>query len=249
MRVCFNLEKHEEVFNKLVGEWGYCEDTFLTDDVIEIDWSKLEKLKDELPAVSFIVDRDSLSLKDRLYEAADKLGWNIIEDDDGGVDFRQGSPAGEDFGFYIHAGDDIVEETIRYAGDFDVDEHIEMWAEAKRGGTSGVPSIRTLVEDADAIQEMLDELAQKFATVQRNFNYNLEDKDDESEEEACDNGCTKILVVVKGGMVQEVYCTDMNAEVCIEDLDTTEGTSEDSLGDGRWLDGTTINKENMTLLY
>lgn len=29
-----------------------------------------------------------------------------------------------------------------YYEGFDVDEHIEMWVEAKRSGTSGVPSIR-----------------------------------------------------------------------------------------------------------
>ena len=46
------------------------------------------------------------------------------------------------------------------ADDFDVDDHIAMWIEAKKNGTAGVPSTRELVHDAEDIQEMLNELAE-----------------------------------------------------------------------------------------
>lgn len=39
------------------------------------------------------------------------------------------------------------------------DEHIEMWILARRSGTSGVPSAKELVEDAQAIDDMLRELS------------------------------------------------------------------------------------------
>ena len=247
MRVAFNLEKHAEVFDKLVTELGYSPEIFDTDDVIEIDWLEFESIKDELPNVAFVVDGDSLTLRERLFKAADMLGWIVAVDENGGVDFRQGSPAGEAFSFYVHPDEDIVEETISYASNFDVDEHIEMWVEAKRNGVAGVPSTRTLVEDADDIAEMLEKLAEAFATVRRDFYADPKETSDDVECEARDNGCTKILVVVKGGMVQEVYCTDMNAEVCIEDLDTIENEKDDD--SGFWIDGSPINKNNLTQLY
>ena len=46
------------------------------------------------------------------------------------------------------------------SADFDTEEHIKMLIYAKDNGLSGVPSIRELVEDADAIRDMLKELAE-----------------------------------------------------------------------------------------
>lgn len=49
--------------------------------------------------------------------------------------------------------------------DFDADEHAAMWIESR--GERGIPSsIRTLIDDADAIKEMLKELADKLAEVE-----------------------------------------------------------------------------------
>ena len=50
-------------------------------------------------------------------------------------------------------------DIAEYAAEFDADEHAEMWVDKR--GQNGVPnSIRALIDDADAIQEMLDELAE-----------------------------------------------------------------------------------------
>lgn len=73
------------------------------------------------------------------------------------------SPAGEDL--VISVGgmtpEGMIKDIIEYANNFDPDENIEMWIEARHNGVGGIPSIRVLVEDADAIERMLEELADK----------------------------------------------------------------------------------------
>lgn len=77
---------------------------------------------------------------------------------DGRVELEKYSPAGEDFSMCVEV-QNFPESVREYANDFDADEHAEMWIEA-RGRVSGVPeSIRELIDDAEAIQEMLNELA------------------------------------------------------------------------------------------
>ncbi len=95
----------------------------------------------------------------------ENLGWwlHIYEDDDS-VEVGKESPAGEDFFFSVSISN-FVEDVKEYASDFDPDEHAEMWIESR--GTKGVPaSIRQLIDDADAIGEMLEELAEALAKTQ-----------------------------------------------------------------------------------
>ena len=40
-----------------------------------------------------------------------------------------------------------------------MDEHIEMWIEARKNGVGGVPATRTLVRDAEEIDAELEQLA------------------------------------------------------------------------------------------
>lgn len=89
---------------------------------------------------------------------AERLGWRVDEYDDGTVEFSQYSPAGEDFSFTVNAKE-AAKEIYEYYDDFDIDEHIEMWIEAREHGAHGVPSTRELVEDAEDIYKMLKELA------------------------------------------------------------------------------------------
>lgn len=86
------------------------------------------------------------------------------------VEIRQSSPAGEDFSMTIdfdeeNQADSFMDSLESYYEDFDIDEHIEMWIEAKRSGTSGVPSTRELVKDAEAIDGMILELSQALQKV------------------------------------------------------------------------------------
>lgn len=86
------------------------------------------------------------------------LGWNVYCGDDGYVELYQRSGAGEDFLFTVSANN-LIEDVKDYAESFDSEEHAAMWYDAKQRGIRGVPSLHELVEDADAIQEMLEDLA------------------------------------------------------------------------------------------
>lgn len=104
-------------------------------------------------------------MKDKYIETCERLDWNVREYKDGSVDVAKESPAGEDFNFSVGA-DRFVQEVEEYADYFNVDEHVEMWIEARRNGVQGVPaSIRELLEDAEAIDKMLQELAAALAEV------------------------------------------------------------------------------------
>ena len=71
------------------------------------------------------------------------------------------SDAGEDFVFTVWfdgTWNDFVENFREYAIGFDPDEHAEMWVNSR--GKNGVPdSIRTLINDADSIQEYLEQFS------------------------------------------------------------------------------------------
>lgn len=94
----------------------------------------------------------------KIKEIAERLGWRVSEYDDGTMDLSKYSPAGEDFSFTVNAKES-EKEIYEFYNSFDVDEHVEMWIEARKSGTPGVPSTRELVEDAEDIYKMLKELA------------------------------------------------------------------------------------------
>ena len=60
---------------------------------------------------------------------------------------------------YISINFTTSTDVREYAAGFDIDEHIEMWIEARKNGVSGVPSTRELVKDAEDIDKMLQEIA------------------------------------------------------------------------------------------
>lgn len=99
---------------------------------------------------------------DELRDYLEEKGWWVNEYDDS-WEVGKHSPAGEDFFFSVEHDNDVkaaVRSIKEYAYEFDVDEHVSVWAEARQcGDRKGIPSIRALVQDADEIQEMLDDLA------------------------------------------------------------------------------------------
>lgn len=93
----------------------------------------------------------------RMKRICEKLDWKVNEYNTD-VELEKYSPAGEDFLFYVDKKN-IIKNITEYADDFDADEHAEMWVENMHT-VRGVPqSIRALINDADAIKEMLLELA------------------------------------------------------------------------------------------
>lgn len=97
----------------------------------------------------------------KLKRICENLDWNIREYETD-IELAKYSPAGEDFFFTVNKTS-FVDEVIIYAEEFDADEHAEMWVNNMHE-VKGVPqSIRTLIEDADAIKEMLLELAKELS--------------------------------------------------------------------------------------
>jgi len=92
-------------------------------------------------------------------EVLENHGWAVSSyTDDGRIELEKYSPAGEDFSICVGV-ENLPAEVREYAASFDIDEHIEMWIEARKNGVSGVPSTRELVHDAEDIDKMLQEIA------------------------------------------------------------------------------------------
>lgn len=96
----------------------------------------------------------------------EETDWQIVSRDKSAKglvvwELENFSPAGEDFILSVEGitSEDMIRDIVDCANNFDPDEHIEMWIEARHNGARDVPSTRVLVEDADAIGEMLQELA------------------------------------------------------------------------------------------
>lgn len=107
----------------------------------------------------------------KLLERAEDLNWwwsawiEKRQDDRTYVEIGQHSPAGEDFYMVIDFKTErqcssFLGDLESYYEDFDIDEHVEMWIEARRNGISGIPPIRVLVKDAEDIDDMIFELLQ-----------------------------------------------------------------------------------------
>lgn len=97
-------------------------------------------------------------MNDIYRDICERLDWSVTDTGDGNIELEKYSPAGEDFSITV-GEEGFVDNVKAYAASFDKDEHIEMWISARRSGTRGVPSARELVEDAEDIDKMLQELA------------------------------------------------------------------------------------------
>lgn len=86
------------------------------------------------------------------------------------VEMEKYSPKGEDFLMIIDFNaedqpESFLKDLWDYADNFDIDGHVEMWISER--GKGGCPATaRELVEDAEAIDEMIKELYEKLYSVQ-----------------------------------------------------------------------------------
>ena len=103
-----------------------------------------------------------MALDKKLSDICERLEWTVREDDDGTIELAKFSPAGEGFNSCVDSKN-FIQNVKEYAAGWDIDEHIEMWIDARRNGVKGVPSTRELVFDAEAIDKMLQELAAALA--------------------------------------------------------------------------------------
>lgn len=134
-----------------------------------------------------------MGLLGQALDTATSMGWSYDDinyaGDETGYEFYQYSPAGEDFSFTASCGgadlsDDekgknLIKDIVSYADDFDEDEHLEMWIEARGNGVGGVPGTRELVKDAEDIHSMLNALADELKKINNPMNesyvYNWKD--------------------------------------------------------------------------
>ena len=99
------------------------------------------------------------SIEYRAEEVEWSVQWWGDDEEDQYVEFSKYSPAGEDFVFEVWYSrvSEIPEKVMEYYEEFDPEEHVMLWANS--AGQNGVPRLRELIEDADAIEEMIRELA------------------------------------------------------------------------------------------
>lgn len=104
-------------------------------------------------------------MNERYREVCERLDWIVHEySEDEMVELEKYSPAGEDFIVSVELNG-FIRNVKEYAAYFDIDEHVELWIGSR--GKKGVPArVRELVEDAEAIDEMLQELAAALAEVE-----------------------------------------------------------------------------------
>ena len=149
-------------------------------------------------------DGDSpMGLLGQVLDTMTSLGWGYSEtnysNDEVGYEFENWSPAGEDLILDAccgkkdlsddEKGKNLIEDIVNYCDSFDVDEHVEMWLGA-RDSVRGVPqSARALVDDADAINDMYQEIVKALRSLNHPMNesyvYNWKDdiEDVEASEE------------------------------------------------------------------
>lgn len=96
-------------------------------------------------------------------KAAENLGWTVWEYDDEWL-IQNYSPAGEELPLEIEKDEDIIEWLKWNAETFDPDENVELWIDYR--GKNGVPqTARELIDDADAIKKMYENLAEAVANA------------------------------------------------------------------------------------
>ena len=99
--------------------------------------------------------------RDDVRAAAEKQGWSVsfgVQDGEQYAEFEAYSPAGEDLCFteFFNNVKDLPDRLYERHFDFDPDEHAVEWY----GRNNGEPiSLRYLLDDAEAIEEMILELA------------------------------------------------------------------------------------------
>lgn len=105
-------------------------------------------------------------MTDKQRKICEDLDWEVHECGDGTVELEKYSPAGEDFHFCINC-DNVAANVREQWRNFDPEEHITELIVAKRNGLAGVPDIKTLCHDADAIEEMIAELAEALEEAEQ----------------------------------------------------------------------------------
>lgn len=142
-------------------------------DSLECDIiSELEDMEDGDDKMLFEQDIKFQSDKwDEMKSAVEELGWNVTyhaDETENWVTFQNCSPLGEDLVYEASYDtiDDVEDSMTAALWDFDADEHVRELIRAGESGLSGVPhNVRALIEDAEEIGNMLDDLVETIREV------------------------------------------------------------------------------------
>lgn len=115
-----------------------------------------------------------MELESKYIDVLEERDWIVCGyTDDGRVELEKYSPAGEDFLMCVET-ENFPEAVMKFWEDFDPDEHAEELIVAKRNGFQGVPRASTLVEDAEAIDTMIRELADALAEAEEAWQFEVQ---------------------------------------------------------------------------
>ena len=118
---------------------------------------------------------------DRMNDALEPIDVHVEQESTGCYDVSFYTDAGEDFHTSVRANsaEEFADAMCDECNNFNAEEHVTMWLEAKQNGTSGVPDVVTLVHDAEAIEELLEDIATR---AQLEANAIAHEENDETEE-------------------------------------------------------------------
>jgi hypothetical protein len=82
------------------------------------------------------------------------------------LEIAKHSPAGEDLNFtFDNSPSTLIGQIVKFVDGFDAEEHATFWV-TEGSGMSGVPSLRILLQDAEDIQNMLNDLKLGLQTIE-----------------------------------------------------------------------------------
>lgn len=106
-----------------------------------------------------------MKIHPKYIDVLESLDWRVCGyTNNGRVGIENYSPAGEDLIVCVKV-ENFPESVYEYARDFDADEHAKMLVGYRCEGDCP-SSVRKLIDDANAIKEMLEELANRLMEVE-----------------------------------------------------------------------------------
>lgn len=104
-------------------------------------------------------------LHKKVKHVLESRGWCFTETP-ASLEIAKHSPAGEDFTFTVdNSPSTLIGQIVKYVDEFDAEGHATFWV-TEGSGMSGVPSLRVLLQDADDIQSMLNDLKLGLQTIE-----------------------------------------------------------------------------------
>lgn len=165
--VCVNLDDLKSIDKLITARFSFGGRWF--DDVVDNNAMREEEngntgkrqLEVQAKRLSRSAQAETPAWVEKMNDAFEQLDAHIEPESAGCYDVSFYSDAGEDFHTSVRAdsAEDFAHAMYDEYQNFDTEEHVTSWLNAKESGTSGVPDVITLVHDAEAIEKWLEELS------------------------------------------------------------------------------------------